>query len=196
MKQTSFQEKIVSLSRTVILSSITIFALYSVSAWAGPASTPPIGNVSGPITTGNSLLGPNSPMQTRYGSLVVSGNLGLTGSLILSNGAGAGKVLTSDANGIASWGASSNWVNVPLTDTSAFDINCMYRGNLTTETATGLPANSHLNRKFYFSGVSSQVIILNAHSSITSHVNYDSKSVYRINGLPSFTMSWLEKKCN
>lgn len=108
MKQKSFSETIVSLSRTVIISSITIFALYSVSAWTGPSSTAPAGNVSGPITT-------SGVDQAKSGGLGV-GNFVATGLLRFTNGAGAGKVLTSDAIGIASWQNPSSGVksSVPI----------------------------------------------------------------------------------
>lgn len=105
MKQKSFSETIVSLSRTVIISSITIFALYSVSAWTGPGSTAPGGNVSGPLTT-------SATSQIKLGGLNIGGLV--TSAFSLSgNGAGAGKVMTSDASGNASWQSSGRaWVTM------------------------------------------------------------------------------------
>lgn len=101
MKQTSFKENILSFSRTVVLSSVTIFALYSVSAWTGPIDIPPSGNVSGPLTL-------SAVDQVKLGglgvsNLVAAGTIVANGGLRLVPGAGAGKVLVSDASGVASW---------------------------------------------------------------------------------------------
>lgn len=59
--------------------------------------------------------------------------LSVSGSFSLTDGTqGNGKVLTSDASGNASWQVASGggggwiWENVPLTDTSDFDVQCSY----------------------------------------------------------------------
>jgi hypothetical protein len=106
MQQTSFKESIVSLSRTVILSSITIFALYSVSAWTGPAGAPPAGNVAGPLTL--SAVDQVKAGGLGVSNLVAAGTVVANGGLRLVPGAGAGNVLVSDASGNATWSANAS----------------------------------------------------------------------------------------
>ena len=60
-----------------------------------PTCNPPGCNLPAPINAG-----PNS--QTKEGSLTIGGNL-TTGSFTMTAGAGANKVLTTDASGIATW---------------------------------------------------------------------------------------------
>ena len=76
------------------------------------------GNIysSGIITTagtgsnfiGGSLTVNGATTITSSGSLTVNGATTLAGNLILSNGAGVAKVLTSDATGIGTWQSLSN----------------------------------------------------------------------------------------
>lgn len=91
------------------------------------------------ITLGNSAIfesGGNVGIGTTTPSykLDVVGTINAS-ALRLPNGSGSGKILTSDGVGNASWQTSasgtnivlSGWENVPLTDTTDFDINCQYR---------------------------------------------------------------------
>jgi len=76
-----------------------------VSGYNPPTQNPPFGNLPAPINAG-----PNS--QTKEGDLTVEGNL-TTGSFKMAAGAGANKVLTTDASGIATWQeAAGGWDGV------------------------------------------------------------------------------------
>ena len=66
-----------------------------VFGWTTPTATPPSSNLPAPINAG-----PDS--QTKAGNLTIEGNL-TTGSFKMAAEADAGKVLTTDASGIASW---------------------------------------------------------------------------------------------
>jgi len=66
-----------------------------VSGYNPPTQGPPYGNLPAPINAG---LDP----QTKAGNLTIGGNL-TTGGFKMATGAGADKVLTTDASGIASW---------------------------------------------------------------------------------------------
>jgi len=66
-----------------------------VSGYNPPTQGPPYGNLPAPINAG-----PDS--QTKAGSLTIGGNL-TTGSFTMSAGAGADKVLTTNASGVATW---------------------------------------------------------------------------------------------
>ena len=66
-----------------------------VFGWTTPTATPPSSNLPAPINAG-----PDS--QTKAGNLTIQGNL-TTGGFTMSAGAGADKVLTTDASGVASW---------------------------------------------------------------------------------------------
>ncbi len=107
--------------RIILISSLTIFTLYTVQAWVSPTLSAPNGNVGGPLTTATS-------------SQIKTGNLGLTGSLVVGGfqmltGAATGSVLTSDANGNARWATSTSggWVDENLNSTADFDKKCEYR---------------------------------------------------------------------
>jgi hypothetical protein len=74
-----------------------------VSAWTAPTATPPGGNVAAPINV-------SSSSQIKTGDLSVwslIGNSVTTNSLRVASGAAAGRVLTSDASGNASWQVAS-----------------------------------------------------------------------------------------
>ena len=70
-----------------------------VSGYNPPTQNPPLGNLPAPINAG-----PNS--QTKAGSLTIGGNL-TTGSFTMAAGAGADKVLTTNASGVATWQTAS-----------------------------------------------------------------------------------------
>ncbi|MDO8241274.1 MAG: hypothetical protein Q7T51_04835 [Candidatus Moranbacteria bacterium] len=106
--------KEVGIMSTGLTLAFIIFIGLSISnAWVAPSATPPGGNLGAPINTSN--IG-----QTKIGGLILntggavngltvqSGSTILKGALQITSGApGAGKVLTSDASGNASWAASS-----------------------------------------------------------------------------------------
>ena len=66
-----------------------------VFGWTTPTATPPSSNLPAPIN-----VGPDP--QTKEGNLIVGGNL-TTGSFTMATGAGADKVLTTNASGVATW---------------------------------------------------------------------------------------------
>jgi len=77
--------------------------LQFVRAWTEPAVAPPGGNVGAPINTGA-----NTQWKGVLGDITKMGSMGIWGSLEtygfkMLTGAGAGKVLTSDATGVGSW---------------------------------------------------------------------------------------------
>lgn len=105
-----------SLKTAVILLLVIICSSY-IYAWTGAPGNPPSGNVPAPINVGSSL-------QTKMGEFIVgssttalpAGNVSLqvlgkayvsgrllVDSFAMQNGAGLGKVLTSDESGVASW---------------------------------------------------------------------------------------------
>lgn len=116
--------------KTIILATLISFGLSYVYAWTAPTTTPPGGNVSAPINTGNNtqykagnlvLNDSTTPfvngLIVRYGNvgigtanpstkLDVAGTIKTTGLQFSPTTAGIGKVLTSDASGNASWGAT------------------------------------------------------------------------------------------
>jgi len=97
---------------------IAVGVSYVSAAWSNPTATPPEGNVAAPINV--SEVG-----QTKKGNLIlesldannnvlanaltlVNGNLLIqNGAIELKPNAGAGKVLTSDANGVGTWQSGS-----------------------------------------------------------------------------------------
>jgi len=66
-----------------------------VSGYNPPTQSPPLGNLPAPINAG---LDP----QTKAGNLTIQGNL-TTGSFTMAAEAGANKVLTTNASGVATW---------------------------------------------------------------------------------------------
>ena len=73
---------------------LIMIAVY-VFGYNPPTQNPPLGNLPAPINAG-----PNP--QTKEGDLTVGGSL-TTGSFKMTAGAGANKVLTTDASGVATW---------------------------------------------------------------------------------------------
>ncbi len=83
---------------------------YIFAAWTGPDAAPPGNNVAAPINI-------SSVDQDKAGGLSL-GKLAVNGQVQIKDGTqGAGKVLTSDVDGVASWvtpGSSGNNGNQPL----------------------------------------------------------------------------------
>ncbi len=111
---------------TIIICLAILAGVNLVYAWTGPTQAPPDGNVPAPINVGSSS-------QYKSGALGIGGLLQAP-QIQLTTGAGAGKVLTSNASGLASWqtgGASgvsqiiagTNITISPTTGTGAVTIN-------------------------------------------------------------------------
>jgi hypothetical protein len=101
----------------IILSSLLAVAV--IYAFTEPTKTPPQGNVAAPINVGSSSQIKGGPLQVNgfrnIGTTILDGSVGIgtmnpqakldvAGQIKISGGnPGEGKVLTSDASGLASW---------------------------------------------------------------------------------------------
>lgn len=141
--------------KVLILALVLAVGISYVSAWTGPTATPPAGNTDSPINVGTTAQIKNGGLSLN--SLLVSGQVS-----IVDGTQGSGKVLTSDANGVASWAAvasggagagsgvlvvnSSNTSSVTFTPTETFTGLVMakgdHRGNAGAEYSYLLKVNS------------------------------------------------------
>lgn len=80
---------------TIVICLAVVAGVSIVSAWTGPTATPPGDNTPEPINVGGTS-------QLKTGALGIGGLLSV-GAFQLQTGAGASKVLTSDADGLAAW---------------------------------------------------------------------------------------------
>jgi len=91
-----------SVTKIVLLALVLSFGLSYALAWTSPTATPPGANVAAPINA-------SATDQVKTGGLTVgsltTAGLTNTGTLRVTSGAGATKVLTSDASGNATWQA-------------------------------------------------------------------------------------------
>ncbi|MBP6921447.1 hypothetical protein KBB89_02795 [Candidatus Gracilibacteria bacterium] len=99
----------------------------------------------------------------------------------VSNTAQAQAICVQMGGGAGSGG--SGWVDVPLTDTAKFDESCEYRATFVHQGA-GLQYVPYVGSSSigYMAGVNTDHLTFNAHLSTISHIDYQSKSVYRVNG--------------
>ena len=101
------------MKKSLTFASVVIGALLGASAlsvlaqtsgsWTAPTVAPPGGNVAAPLNIGTTL-------QEKLGSLLIDGNLGVMGNLVIATGTpSAGKVLTALNNtGLVTWTATSS----------------------------------------------------------------------------------------
>ncbi|MES2223825.1 MAG: hypothetical protein V4469_02740 [Patescibacteria group bacterium] len=87
----------------ILLVAIFVLGANLLYAWTAPAGTPPAVDAPTPIN-----VGPNTQIKAGGlgvdGNFLVSGNAVFTGKITIADGTqGAGKYLTSDKDGIASW---------------------------------------------------------------------------------------------
>jgi len=84
-----------------------------VFGWTTPSVPPPNDNLPAPINV-------SSDPQTKSGNLTIGGNL-TTGGFKMATGAGADKILTTDASGVASWqtpaGGEDTWITTQTCST-------------------------------------------------------------------------------
>lgn len=87
------------------------------------------------------------------------------------------------------------WENVNLDDSAPFDAACEYRFKINTTVNAGGPAGDYW---LYANSVHPQNIIYVSHMSENSHINADSKTIYRVNGTPItyITMQSMQKRCD
>lgn len=94
------KNNIINALKVSVLAVVISFGLSYALAWTAPTAIPPGGNVSAPINTSGTA-------QTKTGALTVgsitTAGAVTAGSLKITTGAGANKVLTSDAQGNATW---------------------------------------------------------------------------------------------
>ena len=111
----NFSQSIKSIIAALILVGGISYAL----AWSGPVNNPPDnGSINAPINTSSniqakggtalagSLLNVNGTLSSN--SLAIFGNSIFSGTVQFSSGAAVGKVLTSNASGVASWQSPSS----------------------------------------------------------------------------------------
>jgi hypothetical protein len=102
--------QIITSIKTLALAIILAAGVSYIFAWTGPGTgvTPPNGNVASPLNVGTSTQTKVGPLVVNYGDLSSPGLEVLGGLQIVDGTQGAGKVLTSDANGVASWMAPAS----------------------------------------------------------------------------------------
>lgn len=109
-------KQIISTIKVLTLAVVLSFGLSYVYAWTAPTAPPPTGNVSAPLNAGITdqikigkltVGGLDAGDKTISTTGFLSGNEIIANKLQLLTGAGAGKVLTSDASGNATWQTST-----------------------------------------------------------------------------------------
>ncbi len=90
----------------ITLSVLSVIGVSYLQAWDGPSATPPDGNTPAPINVSDASQVKEGGLS--LGSLLVNGGSIFNGLLKIPTNAGDGKVLTSDAEGNATWQESSS----------------------------------------------------------------------------------------
>ena len=115
----------------IILVIVLFTVIHYISAWTAPTGVAPANNVLPPINEGTGI-------QVKNGGLGVTNfvaNSIVVGSTTNANAITSPKFcigtscITSWPTGSSSTSTGGGWVNVPLTDTSNFDVTCDYRVN-------------------------------------------------------------------
>ncbi|MEI8339148.1 MAG: hypothetical protein WCF94_00615 [bacterium] len=131
--------------KSLLLLSIFVFGIGYIYAWTGPTAPAPDKNVAAPlnvganqqIKVGNLILGENI-LGNELAKLQVKGNVLIVGTTTIINGSqGAGKVLTSDANGVASWKTPA--VQENITPPADLGPDFVYFSNKEIETSGSIP---------------------------------------------------------
>lgn len=121
------KDEIINSIKIITLALVVGLGVNYVSAtWTNPPATPPNDNVAAPLNAGGAgqvkvgglVLGTGVNMNVLPGdptNPAVAGSYGLTafGNILFPKDAGAGKVLTSDAYGNATWGNAAASGSVP-----------------------------------------------------------------------------------
>ncbi|MDB5204796.1 MAG: hypothetical protein JWP09_824 [Candidatus Taylorbacteria bacterium] len=91
------------ITSTILVIASFIFGANIIYSWTAPSGTPPTADAPTPIN-----IGPNTQLKTGAfgidGNFLVVGNTAFTGKIKIADGSqGAGKYLTSDKDGNATW---------------------------------------------------------------------------------------------
>lgn len=92
--------------------------------------------------------------------------------------------------------SGSSWVNVPL-DAAEFDKSCEYRFQVITPTNKADDPYMGDDPYHYVNAVDNNRLTWFILPGEYHHINFDSKTIYRVNGVPytDVTISKLEKLC-
>jgi len=116
-------------TKVLILAIVLSFGLSYALAWTSPTATPPGANVAAPLNA--SATDQVKTGGLTAGSLTTAG-LTTTGTLRVTTGAGATKVLTSDASGNATWQAAASGSGDNLGNHTATQALNMAGNNITS----------------------------------------------------------------
>ncbi len=89
----------------------------------------------------------------------------------------------------AGGGGAAQWSNVSITGSSSFNNECEYRFKLDASIGT-VTKNSY----YYANVVDAGTIVYISHNQI-SHINSSSKNVYRVDGVPYYTVTQIQERC-
>jgi hypothetical protein len=134
------------------------------------------------------LAGDLNPGQTGLQSAPVSGKK--TGDILTAGEWNRVLELVSEG------GSGAGWVNVPL-DTAEFDKSCEYRFQTITPTNTVDDPYMGNDPYHYVNAVDNDRLTWFILPGSYHHINFDSKTIYRVNGVPNTdaTISKIEKRC-
>ncbi len=93
-----------------VFAAVMLVTGIAYAVWTEPTANPPGNNAEAPINVGSSA-------QYKSGALGIGGLLAAFGGFQMPTGAGAGKVLTSDASGIGTWQAGGGACPLGFNDT-------------------------------------------------------------------------------
>ncbi len=91
--------------------------------------------------------------------------------------------------------STSEWQDVDINNNAPFDATCEYRFKINTTVNAGGPPGEYW---LYANSVHPQNIVYISHMGEISHVNADSKTIYRVNGTPItyITIQSFQKRCD
>lgn len=124
MEKSFFKQVIVqSLFNLAIIVGLGVALNFVFAAWSEPTALPPAGNVEAPINVGAATQYKSGALGVG-GLLAAYGNVEVSGTVKISGGSpAAGKVLTSDAFGLASWQTAMSSGSVPAGAVMYFNLS-------------------------------------------------------------------------
>ena len=143
------------------------------------------------------LAGDLNPGTTGLQSAPVSGKE--TGDMLTAGEWNRVLELVAQGGGGSGGTGTSGWVDVPLTGSEKFDESCQYRAVLTIKN-TSAPWVPYLGttRVAYMTDVDTDHLVYIPHAGIVSHIDYNSKTIYRVDGNgtnSAYTVDKIEKFC-